>query len=318
MSEPEFESALAGFVGLPLREPYRAQDPVNQPMIRHWAEAMGDDNPIYLDEDAARGTGRTGVVAPATMVQAWTMRGYESHQRRIAGEGDDDTNEARLLALLADAGYTAVVATNSEYAFVRELVPGDHLTVDEVLESVSAEKRTGLGTGRFLQTVRTYTDEAGEVVARQRFRTLRFRPAALAKESAPRPRPALNDDNRFWFEAANERRLLIQRCLGCGALRHPPGPCCPSCQSFDWDTIEASGRGTIYSFTVAHHPPHPAFDYPLIIAVVELEEGTRLITNIVETDRELVQIGAPVTVEWIAAGDGLTLPAFRVIHEEGY
>lgn len=317
MTEPDFEHALAEFVGRPLRARAPAQDPVNLPMIRHWVEAMGDDNPIYLDEAAAHKSGRTGVVAPATMVQAWTMRGYKAHQRRTSGKegADADTAEVRLLALLESAGYTAVVATDSEYEFMREVVPGDHLSVGEELESVSAEKKTALGVGRFLQTVRTYTDDNGDVVAQQRFRTLRFRPVETAPPASPRPRPALNADNQFWFDAANDQRLLVQRCLRCGVLRHPPGPCCPHCQAFDWDTVEASGRGSIYSFTIAHHPPHPAFDYPLILAVVELEEGTRLIANVVDTEREHVRVDAPVVVEWIQAGENLSLPAFRVINE---
>ena len=102
----------------------------------------------------------------------------------------------------------------------------------------------------------------------------------------PRPRPALNLDNAFWFEAALEHRLVIQRCAACEALRHPPGPMCPACQSFDWDAVAASGRGTLYSCVVAHHPPHPAFELPYLVAVVELEEGTRLITNLVGVTAE--------------------------------
>lgn len=74
--QPGYEERLRAFTGRELRPPTPAQDPVNQPMIRHWAEAMGDTNPVYTDVEAARATGRAGVVAPASMVQAWTMRGY--------------------------------------------------------------------------------------------------------------------------------------------------------------------------------------------------------------------------------------------------
>ncbi|MEV6929513.1 bifunctional MaoC family dehydratase N-terminal/OB-fold nucleic acid binding domain-containing protein [Dactylosporangium sp. NPDC051485] len=318
MTDADFEAALAAFVGRVLSPRMPAQDPVNGPMIRHWAEAMGDENPVFTDDAAARRTGRPGVVAPATMVQAWTMRGYAAHQRRAAGTGPQ-TEESRLLALLASAGYTAVVATDSEFAFARELVPGDHIEVEEFLESVSPEKRTALGPGRFLQTVRTYTDASGAVVATQRWRTLRFRPAAPAEPEPPhppRPRPALNPDNRFWFDAAREHRLLVQRCTACGTLRHPPGPCCPHCRSFAWDTVQATGRGTVYSFTVAHHPRHPAFDYPLVIAVIALEEGTRLIANIVGSAPEDVRVDAPVALKWVELDSELTLPAFRIVTEE--
>ena len=71
-----YDDRLAAFVGRTLSEGTRAQDPVNVPMIRHWVEAMGDASPVHRSDEAARATGRDGVVAPATMVQAWTMRGY--------------------------------------------------------------------------------------------------------------------------------------------------------------------------------------------------------------------------------------------------
>lgn len=306
----DFEERLAAFVGRELVTRKAAQDPVNQPMIRHWVEAMGDENPVYTDDAAAQETGRAGVVAPATMVQAWTMRGYAaSVAPQVGGSAFDE-----LVALLAEGGYSSVVATDSDLELVREVVPGDHLSVEEVVDSISPEKSTGLGAGRFVTTVKTYRDAEGEVVATQRWRTLRFKPKAAAEEPKPaalRPRPAINLDNSFWFEAAKEHRLVVQRCSGCGTLRHPPGPCCPECQSFEWDTVEASGRGTLYSYVVAHHPRHPAFDYPLLIAVVDLEEGTRLITNLTGVTPETVTIGMALEVDWHDADPELSLPLFR-------
>ncbi|MEV6162216.1 MaoC family dehydratase N-terminal domain-containing protein [Streptomyces sp. NPDC052052] len=328
---PRYEERLAAFEGRELRALTPAQDPVNQPMIRHWAEAMGDTNPVYTDAEAARATGRDGVVAPASMVQAWTMRGYAATvSPPPGGSGFDE-----LVGLLDEGGYTSVVATDSEFSFVRELEPGDHIAVREVVESISAEKRTGLGTGRFVTTLKTYSDQHGETVATQRWRTLRFRPAekrpeadaapataeaapaapasAQAAPAAPalRPRPAVNRDNAFFFEGAKEHRLLIQRCTACSALRHPPGPCCPACNSLDWDTVEASGRGRVYSFVVNHHPRHPAFDFPMVVAVVELDEGTRLITNLTGVAPEDVAIDMPVVLDWLDADPDLTLPVFR-------
>src|SRR4051812_20387775 len=126
-----------------------------------------------------------------------------------------------------------------------------------------------------------------------------------------RPRPTITNDNRFWFDAAREHRLVIQRCTSCGSLRHPPSPVCPQCSSFEWDTIEASGRGTVYSFIVNHHPQHPAFDYPLPIAVVELEEGTRFITDLVDVDPADVTIGMEVELTFLDTDPELTLPVFR-------
>ena len=86
---------------------------------------------------------------------------------------------------------------------------------------------------------------------------------------------------------------------------------CPECSSFDWDTVDASGRATVYSFVVAHHPPHPAFDYPLAIAVVELEEGTRLVTDLVDIDPTEITIGMPVELDFIDPDPDLSLPVFR-------
>lgn len=305
-----YDDRLAAFVGRTLSEGTRAQDPVNVPMIRHWVEAMGDASPVHLSDEAARATGRDGVVAPATMVQAWTMRGYA----RTVDPAPAAGGFAELVALLGEGGYTSVVATDSELDFLRELVPGDHVSVEEVVSDISPEKKTGLGVGRFVTTVKTYRDADGEVVATQRWRTLRFKPAektAAGEPAALRPRPAVNLDNQLWFAAAREHRLVIQRCASCESLRHPPGPQCPQCQSFEWDTVDAAGGATLHSFTVAHHPRHPAFDYPLVIAVVELDEGTRLIANLAGIAPDEVAIGMRLRLDWLDADPDLTLPIFR-------
>ncbi|MEU5987565.1 MaoC family dehydratase N-terminal domain-containing protein [Spirillospora sp. NPDC047418] len=303
----DYEDRLQAWVGRELLTRRFGQDPVNVPMIRHWVEAMEDGNPVYLDEAAARASGRDGVVAPASMVQAWTMRGYAASVRPDPSPNGSD----ELTALLAEGGYTSVVATDSEFEFVRELVPGDRVSVEEVVQAISPEKKTGLGTGRFITTLRTYRDASGEVVATQGWRLLRFRPAGKPAPKALRPRPPINPDNAFWFEAAREHRLVIQRCADCKSLRHPPGPCCPQCGSFAWDTVEAQGDGHVYSYVVNHHPRHPAFDYPLVVAVVELAEGTRLIANMTGVAPEDVEVGMPVVLDWIDPDPDLSLPAFR-------
>lgn len=301
----EYEERLQAWVGRCLGVRRAAPDPGNVPMIRHWVEAMEDGNPVYLDDDAARATGRDGIVAPASMVQAWTMRGYAASVRA------DPAGPDELTDLLAEGGYTSVVATDSEFEFHRELVPGDRVSVEETVESISPEKRTALGAGRFVSTIKTYRDASGEVVATQRWRILRFRPAERPAPKPLRPRPAINPDNAFWFEAAREHRLVIQRCADCKSLRHPPGPCCPQCGSFEWDTVEAAGEGHVHSYVVNHHPRHPAFDYPLVVAVIELAEGTRLITNMTGVAPRDVEVGMPVVLDWIDPDPDLSLPAFR-------
>jgi uncharacterized OB-fold protein len=93
------------------------------------------------------------------------------------------------------------------------------------------------------------------------FRILKYSPAGKAATEAtkkpPRPRPATTRDNAFWWEGVEAGKLLIQRCGGCGTLRHPPRPMCPQCQSLEWDTVEASGRGTVHSFVINHYPQAP-------------------------------------------------------------
>jgi len=303
----DIDDVLQSLVGQELVPTTWAQDPVNTPMIRHWVEAMGDTNPIYLDDDAARDTGRESAIAPPAMLQAWTMRGYAA---TVSGSAGSDIS-ARLLGTLADAGFTSVVATDSEQEYFTELRPGDLINVTEVIESISTEKTTGLGPGHFVTTLKTYRDAEGAVVATQRWRTLRFRPAEKTKPRGLRPRPALNPDNAFWFDAARQHRLVIQRCTACGTLRHPTGPMCGACRSLDWDTVDASGKGVVYSFVVNHHPQIDGFDYPLIVAVIELAEGTRLIANMVGVEPDRMRVDMPVELDWIDADPELTLPAFR-------
>lgn len=315
----EFFTKLHAFEGQVLTPTTWGPDEVNTPMIRHWVETMGDTSPIYLDDDAARATGRDGAVAPALMAQVWTMRTFTDKM----ANNDPSQVWTDLIATLDAEGFTSVVATDSDFEFFVELRPGDRVSLTEVIESISEEKKTGLGVGHFVTTLKTYRNGRDEVVATQRWRTLRFKPKGseqAAEKSAEksggpipglRPRPALNADNAFWFEAAKEHRLVIQRCTNCGVLRHPTGPMCGECQSLDWDTVDASGRGTVYSFVVNHHPQIPGFEYPLIVATIELEEGTRLIANMTGIAPEDVEIDMAVELDWIDADPDLTLPAFR-------
>jgi len=86
---------------------------------------------------------------------------------------------------------------------------------------------------------------------------------------------------------------------------------CPRCRSYDWDTLEASGRGEVYSYTVNHHPKVPAFDYPLLVALIALEEGPRLVSNLIGVDPADVTVGMPVEVDFVEYDPELTLPVFR-------
>jgi uncharacterized OB-fold protein/acyl dehydratase len=315
---------IKAFEGRQIGPADRGADPVNQPMIRHWVEAVGDENPVYVDADAAAASVHGEVVAPPVMLQAWVMRGVRP--RPAAG----GTAQDELMRLLDDAGFTSVVATNCEQEYERYVHLGDHLSTTTTIESVSDEKATGLGVGHFVTTRVEYRTDDGELVGTMRFRILKFKPRTgrgagkeregggekERRERSRRPRPALTQDNAFWFEGARERKLLIQRCASCGKLRHPPRPMCGECRSLEWDTVEASGRGTVYSYVVNHHPQVPAFDYPLAVGLVELEEGTRLVANVVGVEPADVHVGMPVEVEFVDHDPELTLPAFHPAQSE--
>jgi hypothetical protein len=149
-----------------------ARDPVNLPMIRHWCDAIGDENPVYTQPEAANQSLHGGIVAPPTMLQAWGMRGLERHPPEAAAQARGGGPNQ----LLNEAGYTSVVATDCEQDYKRYLQPGDLLTTESQLESVSSEKHTGLGDGYFVTTKTTYRDQNRDVVAEMRFRILWFKP----------------------------------------------------------------------------------------------------------------------------------------------
>jgi len=284
-------------------------DPVNEPMIRHWCEALGDENPVYTDAALAASSIHGGIVAPPTMVGAWTMRPIDP------GPPDPRDGRRALIAALDDAGFTGIVATNTEQEYARYLRPGDRVTARIRVESVSNEKDTALGPGFFFTTTTTYTDAEGEVVATERFRMLKFKPAARASSvdtsPAARTRPAMNDDTRFFWEGAARGELLVQRCSSCGTLRHPPRPMCAACRSLEWDTVRSDGRGEVYSFVIYHHPPLPGFELPYVVALVSLPEGVRILSNVVDVSPGEVKIGMPVDVSFLDLDDDTTLPVFR-------
>jgi acyl dehydratase len=176
-----FLARLKGYEGRAAGTPTEGPDAVNQAMIRHWVEAMGDENPVYTDEASARAEGFPGVIAPPTMLQAWIMRGYKATAElaaaRAAGRPYDGASPAdELMGVLDEGGFTSVVATDCEQEYLRPVVLGDRLSVSSSIESVSPEKQTALGLGHFITTLLRYTDHEGDLVATMRFRILKFRP----------------------------------------------------------------------------------------------------------------------------------------------
>ncbi len=169
-------------IGEPIgtRGPSIGPDPVNQPMIRHWAAAFEDANPVYTDPEFAAGTHFGGVVAPPLMLQTWTMATPRITGMRERGGSPVESGGAEVLTLLDDAGFVGTLAANSEFEIHRYLRLGDVVSATTVLESVSDEKRTRLGPGYFVTWVTDYTDGAGESVGRQLFRILKFKPEGFA------------------------------------------------------------------------------------------------------------------------------------------
>jgi uncharacterized OB-fold protein/acyl dehydratase len=315
-AKEELEKRLSTYRGIVQGPVEVAQDAVGEAMIRHWCEAMGDRNPAYLDPEAAARSVHGGIVAPPVMLQAWILGGLE-----MADDASGPKNKQQELhKLLSEHGYTGVVATNTEQEYARYLRPGDRVQATTTIASISEEKATGLGTGYFIETRTEFEDQKGEPLGSITFRVLKFKPAQQAQPAATaggaparprRLRAPRAHDNGWWWEAVDRGELLIQKCSECGRLRHPPRPMCPTCQSTEWKGVASKGRGTVYSYVVMRHPPIPGYDYPLPIAVIDLEEGTRIVSNVVGCKPEDVHIGMKVVLSIENVDEELKLPLFR-------
>lgn len=135
--------------------------------------------------------------------------------------------------------------------------------------------------------------------------------------SAPRPRfdlPTIEDDSRPFWDAAREGRFLVRKCNACGEVHHYPRTFCPACWSSDVEWLEASGRGTIYTWSTVFVNDMAPFDerLPYIAAIVELEEGPLVMTNIVECDSSQLTIGAAVKVAYREIDEQTTAPVFTL------
>ena len=284
------EAEAARLQALGESKPRLARDPVNEPMINNWVEALGDTNPAYPK------------FAPPAMVQVWTMHG-------LNGGRDADDPLGAMSAVLDAAGFTSVVATNCEQTYHRYLRPGEQLSVASRLSGVVGPKKTALGEGWFVTTTSTWY-AGDEPVAEMMFRVLKFRPQAA---TGPVIRPLVNQDTEFFWAGTAQRQLRIQQCPACSRLRHPPGPFCPSCGDGTPCYVVASGRGTVFSYVVHHHPPVPGKELPIVIALVELAEGVRVLGELLDVPAESVRIGLDVRVDWSRVDGDLTIPVWRAV-----
>lgn len=126
------------------------------------------------------------------------------------------------------------------------------------------------------------------------------------------PIPQADDESAPFYQGARERKLMLMRCRDCGAWRLPSRPRCPDCWSTATEWAQASGRGTLYSFGIMHQK-FPGFedDVPYNYAVVELEEGPRIVTNIVGADNAALRCDMPVVAVFDDVSDDTTLVRFR-------
>jgi uncharacterized protein len=133
---------------------------------------------------------------------------------------------------------------------------------------------------------------------------------------ATRLAPSVSRDTEFFWNGLKEHKLLIQRCTDCQTLRVPPRPMCGNCQSLNWDAVESTGRGTVYSYVMPKYPPMPFLEYPYVVAIVELDEGVRIVSNLCHIDPDAIENGMPVEVFYeaftsITDGEELVLHQFR-------
>lgn len=303
-------------------EPTVGRDPVNQPMIHHWTDAIGDTNPIYVDEAAARAAGHDGIVAPPAMIQVWTMMG-------LGRARSEDDPLARAMKLFDDAGYVGVVATNCDQTYHRYLKPGEQVAMSAEIVSIIGPKQTALGEGYFInQKIRWHVareDGADEEVADMDWRIMKFLPRAKpgqedSGETASLPedldpdklmRPSSSRDTKFFWDGVNAHELRIQRRPD-GTLQHPPVPAVWADKDAPTDYVVASGKGSVFSYVVHHAPKVPGRSLPFVIALVELEEGVRMLGELRGIEPEQVKIGLPVRATYLDFPDSEVSPAWSL------
>jgi len=137
----------------------------------------------------------------------------------------------------------------------------------------------------------------------------------MAADSRPKPLPIVTDENRPFWDGCRQGKLLLQYCDQCQQHQFYPRLYCMHCGSSSIRWVQASGRGVIYSYTIIYQNKSPEFvrDTPYNVAVVQLEEGPRMMSNIVETDPAELRVDLPVTVVFDAVNEDIHLPRFKAL-----
>jgi uncharacterized OB-fold protein len=263
-------------------------------------------------DEALRYVISMGVVAPPAMIQVWTMAG-------LGGVRADDDPLGKILGLFDEAGYIGVVATNCEQTYHRYLRAGEEVSVSAELTDVVGPKQTALGEGFFITQKITW-QSGGEDVAEMVWRIMKFRPRDSAPSVSAVPadldpeqmiRPAASRDTAFFWDGINAHELRIQKRPD-GTLQHPPAPALWNDKDVPTDYVVASGKGTVFSFVVHHAPQVPGRTLPFVIALVDLEEGVRMLGELRGIDPAKVEIGMDVRATYIDFPAGESGPAWTL------
>jgi uncharacterized OB-fold protein len=250
------------------------------------------------------------------MIQVWTMAG-------LGGARADDDPLSKIMQLFDDNGYVGVVATNCEQTYHRYLRPGEEVSVAAELTDVIGPKQTALGEGFFINQKITWS-AGDETVADMMWRIMKFRP----KDQAAQPdsvvtgvpadldaelmmRPAASRDTQFFWDGVNAHELRIQKRPD-GTLQHPPVPAIWQDKSAPTAYVVSSGNGTVFSYVVHHAPKVPGRTLPFVIALVELDEGVRMLGELRGADPATVEIGMPVRATFIDFPAGESGPAWTL------
>jgi uncharacterized OB-fold protein len=239
------------------------------------------------------------------MIQVWTMFG-------LAGDRPKDDPMGPIMQLFDESGYIGVVATNCEQTYHRYLRPGEQVSITSEMGDVVGPKQTALGEGWFVNQHIVWR-VGDEDVAEMNWRILKFKPrdSEVPLPSVPADldadlmmRPSLSRDTAFFWEGVKAHELRVQRGPD-GSLQHPPLPALWQDKASPIDYVVASGKGTVFSFVVHHAPKVPGRTLPFVIALVELEEGVRMLGELRNVDHATVKIGMAVSATYIdfPAGD---------------
>ena len=134
-------------------------------------------------------------------------------------------------------------------------------------------------------------------------------------QAIPKPLPVTDEDTRPFWDYCKKHELRAQKCLKCAGLHYPPSPLCPHCLSMESEWVKLSGKGKVFTYIVAHRRYHPGFsaELPYVVAVIETDEGLRMLSNVMGCKPDAVRIDMPVEVVFEDAGPEFALPKFRPI-----